>query len=434
MSDVASATDTIQDNLHQHIFDWDVTRGELTENSELVASLTPEERNELVSNLSDDELKNWTQEIDGLNGSLTANERQELYNDLAEGLDGEQLTRLVEAFDGSPGGRQALGDAVAAHASPEAKIAFIDATKDSIDGEYSATLGRDGNAETVVIAKVLASLSGDQAAFDEAIKSLSQGQLEDVLAVGLGRNYVADPTGYTAGTYYFEPSAALGIIEAAANSSDVQVKGAVFAAATEHFNTLEGQTPDAAYTEALTQLIQSDPSGLVNELQSRTDVTGGSLAAYAKEMINSGNEQDLQNLLVQMQQGNDGTGNAFENFSDPAFARNLGFMTGAIAAAINSITGDAQAQADMLGNIFGVGFGLGGMANPPAGVIATVGNGITSAIISDIIDGVAEGNTDLKQAMYELAIPRGEEGEVNMAGTGYDAFNASFAAVAELHS
>ena len=139
-------------------------------------------------------------------------------------------------------------------------------------------------------------------------------------------------------------------------------------------------------------------------------------------------------LLVVTRDDTHGTGNAFENFSDPAFARNLGFMTGAIAAAINSITGDAQAQADMLGNIFGVGFGLGGMANPPAGVIATVGNGITSAIISDIIDGVAEGNTDLKQAMYELAIPRGEEGEVNMAGTGYDAFNASFAAVAELHS
>lgn len=432
MSDpVSTATSTIQDNLDQGIFDWDVTHGELIENSEAVANLTPEQRNELLANLSDDDLKNWTQEIDGLNGALSASEREELFNNLVEGLDGEQLTRLVEAFDGSPGGRQALGNAVAAHASPEAKVAFIAATKDSINGDYSAMEGRDGNPETLVIAKVLASLSGDQAAFDNAIKSLSPDQLEDVLAVGLGRSYVADTTGYTAGSYFFEPSAALGIIQAAANSSDLQVKGQVFEAATQHFNTVEGLSPDASYTDAITGLVQSDPNGLVNELQSRTDLTGESLAAYAKEMINSGKQQDLQNLLVQMQQGNDGSGNAYENFSDPAFARNLGFFTGAIAAGINSITDDAQSQADLLKNIFGAGFGAAGAANPPAGVIASIGNGITSIAIDGIVDNLKEGNIDLKQAMYELAIPRGPDNKVNMEGTGYDAFNASYVAVAE---
>ena len=167
---VNDASSTIKDNLSQGIFDWDVSHGELVENNEVVAELTPSQRNELVASLSDDDLKNWTQEIDGYNGALNASERQQLFNDLAEGLDGTQLTRLVKAFDGNPGGREALGDAVAQHASPDAKVAFIEATKGSIDGKYYATQGRDGNPETVVIAKVLGSLKNDQPAFDSAVK------------------------------------------------------------------------------------------------------------------------------------------------------------------------------------------------------------------------------------------------------------------------
>jgi hypothetical protein len=383
--------------------------------------------------LSDDELKNWTQEIDGLNGALSFEERQNLFNKLAEGLDGEQLTRLVKAFDGSPGGRQALGDAVAANASPEAKVAFIKASMGSVDGKYRAMDGRDGNAETAVIADVLSSLSNDQNAFNDAITALAKHNpngLEDIMAVALGRNYVAVPG--TGGVTMFEPSAALGIINAAAKSNDPQVKALVFEAATKHFNTVEGTAVDASYTNAITHLLQSAPNALINELQSRTDISGTSLSAYAKEMLQSGNELELRNLLVQMQQGDNGTGNAYDNFSNPAHARNLGFFAGAIASGINSITDDAQAQGDLLKDIFGMGFGVAGTTNPVAGGIATVGNGITNTIINGIIDAVKNGNMELKQALFELAIPRNSEGRINMESTGYDAFVASFAAVAEL--
>ena len=147
---VDNAASTIKDNLDQWLFDWDVTHDELTENNRKVAELSPRERNELISKLSDDDLKNWTQEIDGMSGALTASERDDLFRNLAAGLDGKQVTRLVDAFDGSPQGREALGNAIAQHASSDAKVAFVNATKDSINGDYSATDGRDGNAETVV--------------------------------------------------------------------------------------------------------------------------------------------------------------------------------------------------------------------------------------------------------------------------------------------
>src|SRR5690606_22836878 len=72
MSDISNAVDTVKDRLDQGVFDWDVTHGDLTDISRTVAGLSPDERNELVSELSDYDLKNWTQEIDGLSGSLSA--------------------------------------------------------------------------------------------------------------------------------------------------------------------------------------------------------------------------------------------------------------------------------------------------------------------------------------------------------------------------
>ncbi|MDR6990640.1 uncharacterized protein YbjQ (UPF0145 family) [Luteimonas sp. 3794] len=427
MGDVSGAVDTIQDRMSYGFTDWVISDQDVRDSMAALAELTPSERNEVVSQLDDKALERLT----GNAEELSANERQDVYENLVDGLDGAQIARLATTFGGSDRiGRVDFADAVASHATPEAKLAFIEATKGSIDGAYSAMQGQDGNPETLAIAKVLASLSGDQAAFDTAIKSLSEGQLEDVLAVGLGRNYY--PAGNT-GFYSFDPSASLGILSAATNSTDLQVKGAVFEAATAHFNTVDGQALDSSYLDAISGLVESDPSGLVNELQARTDLTGESLTAYTKEMLESGREEDLRNLVVQMQQGNDGAGNAFENFSDPAFARNLGFLSGSIAAAINSTTDDAEAQGNMLKNIFGTAFGVSGAANPAAGVIASVGNGITSTVIDGIVDRVSDGNKDLKQALYELAIPRDAGGSVNMSGTGYDAFNASYAAIAQVN-
>ena len=434
MGDVNDAVNTIQDRMSYGAFDWVVSDQDVKDSMAALAELSPSERNEAISKLDDKALERLT----GNAEEMSANERQDVYNKLVEGLDGTQLSRLAETFGGDNRiGRVDFANAIASHASTDAKLAFIKATKDSINGDYSATQGQDGNPETLAIAKVLASLSNDQTAFDSAVKSLSEGQLEDVIAVGLGRNYYASASPYNAGSFSFDPSAALGIIDAASNSTDLQVKGAVFEAATKHFNTVDGLSPDNSYRDAITDLIKSDPNGLVNELQFRTDVAGSSLVAYAKEMLESGQEQGLRDLIVQMQQGNDGQGNAFENFSDPAFARNLGFLTGATAAAINSITQDAEAQANMLKNIFGTLLFAGGAANPGATVIASLGNGITAAMIDGAVDKVKNGDGSaetLKQALFDLAMPRDPEGNVNSEGTGYDAFVASYAAVAEVNS
>lgn len=236
---VDSAVSVTQDKLSQGWLDWDVSKGDLDAINREVANLTPAERNEFIGKLSNDDIKNWTQEIDGTLGSLSASERGELFNRLAEGLDGPQTTRFVEAFDGSSGGLEAFADAIASHGGSDAKTAFIGAVKGDINSEYKATQGTWGNSETEAAGKVLASLANDPQAFQQAVGSLSKEQLQDVMNVAMGRKYIVDFSGRTAGTTQYDPSVLTGILNAA-QGADLPTRTAVFEAAMPQLQTMQG--------------------------------------------------------------------------------------------------------------------------------------------------------------------------------------------------
>lgn len=238
MSSVDSAVSAAKDRLSQGLFDWDVSKGDLDAISAEVDKLSPQERNEFIGKLSDDDIKNWTQEIDGMMGSLSKGERSDLFNKLAEGMDATQTARFVRAFDGDNGGREALAEAIASHGSSDAKAGFIDAVKGDIGDEYSATQGTWGNAETVAVGKVLASLGNDPAAFQEAVGSLSKEQLQDVMSVAMGRRHIVDFSGRTAGTNQYDPSALTGILNAA-QGADLPTRTAVFEAAMPQLKTMQ---------------------------------------------------------------------------------------------------------------------------------------------------------------------------------------------------
>lgn len=255
---VDSAVSVAKDRLKQDWLDWDVTKGDLDAISREVAGLSPAERNQFVSKLSDDDIKNWTQEIDGVMGSLSAGERGTLFNQLAEGMDATQAARFVRAFDGSSGGRTALADAIASHGSSEAKAGFVDAVKGDINADYSATQGTWGNAETVAAGKVLASLSGDPQAFQQAVASLSPEQLQDVMKVGLGQRHIVDFSGYTAGTNQYDPATLTGILNAA-QGTDLSTRTAVFAATMPALREMQGDNVGllgaGAYVDGVAQAM-----------------------------------------------------------------------------------------------------------------------------------------------------------------------------------
>ena len=116
MTDIAAVTRNIQQRTHNDGFLWLNRNGHLKETIQDFKNLTPAERNEVASRLSDADLQELADDVNangvgGANG-LSADEKRDLFNTLAQGLDGEQLGRLAAAFDDRKD-VMALGQAVA---------------------------------------------------------------------------------------------------------------------------------------------------------------------------------------------------------------------------------------------------------------------------------------------------------------------------------
>lgn len=458
---MSDPVDTIRDNLSQGWTDWDVSHGDLVENNEVIAGLEPAERNQVISELSDDELNTWADEIHGTLGDLSASERQGLFNDLAEGLDAQQLARMTRAFEGHDESIAELGRAIGDHAPASVRVDYVrematatNSGEDSRTDRHLLGIGgsttHTGDPQARAVGEVLASLSGDPASFDRAIAALNDDQLESVLEAAAGETMTTSPPissggpGATGGaiTVDYDPDLLASIVNTAASSTDAGTKARVFGGAADQLADIRdagglltpyiGQDEDVRQvTDALTTLLDSDPNGIVTQLRTDVDPSGSAMVAYTGGLLASGQTDTIRNTIVRLQQGNDGSGNAFDNFSDPVVARNLGYFVGGTAAAINDVTSNREDQANLLKNIFGAGFGAAGAANPAAGVIASVGNGLTAQTIDSIVSDVADGDKELKQALYELGIPRDASGEITDEGSGYDSYNAAFAAVAE---
>lgn len=449
---VDDAVNTIQDNLSESWRDWDVSHGDLIENNRVLSDLTPQQRNEAIARLSDGDLDKWADEIHGTLGDLSASERQDLFNTLAEGLDGEQLARVTAAFEGHDGSIAELGRAIGERAPATVRVDYIERMAEQtttgeqlgIDTGFGTSSSTTGDPEAIAVGEVLASLSDDPASFDRAVGALSDKQLEAVLesAAGGSMTTTVVPHGGSVTTVDYDPALLADIVNAAASSGDAATKARVFEGAAGQLQDIQdagglmtpyiGQSDDvAAVADAMGNLLDSDPNGIVTQLRTNLDPAGQAMVSYTAGLLASGQEDRLRDTIIRLQQGNDGSGNAYDAFKDPVVSRNLGYFTGATAAAINDVTSDREAQADMLKNIFGAGFGAAGAANPAAGVIASIGNGITAQTIDSIVDAVADGDKELKQALYELGIPRDASGAINDDGPGVDSYNAAFAAVAE---
>ncbi len=189
MGDVNAAVSRIQNNNKQSWNDWDVTTDELRDNTKTIKELKPNERNQAIEKLSDDELKHWAEETTGINGPLPADERRDLLNTLATSLDGKQAARVADAF-----GAQDMAEAVATHGTAEQKRDFIAAMQDKADGKerpvpaLGASRTEHGNDEARAVAQVLGSLRDQPAELSQAIQGLEKaGKLDDVFSAASGQ-------------------------------------------------------------------------------------------------------------------------------------------------------------------------------------------------------------------------------------------------------
>ncbi len=385
-----------QDRLSTGWDDWAVTPADLRGIATDLDSLSPSQRNAVVEQLTDEDLQRLAGEImqtRPLIGGLGASERQELFADLARGLDGDQLGRLAEAFattGGNSDGFTPIGElaqAVATFSGTDQKLAFLaelaPLTTDStafVDTGLGYTNTTYADSQASAVGTVLASMRGQ--AIAEGLSLLDDRQLQAVInssveassfRSSMGRNTTATHTWDTAG--FENIMEAVSSARPIAGSSSVDAaeqKARVFEAAGNALAEIDGTstipgglvvmgkdiTMQAVATE-MADLLQSDTTGIMTELtyDARLD-EGTAMTAFSKVMLNTGGEERLGEIMLQLQMGNDGSQNPVDYLEQQtvlgpgrtinANAGALGYFVGSVYAGAEQISSDIAAQQELV--------------------------------------------------------------------------------------
>lgn len=256
---VDAAVARVRSNLEENFSDWDVTESELKDNNRALRELLPDERNEAIGRLSEDELQHWADETTGLNGALNADDRRDLLNMLARDLDAQQLARIAGAF-----GARDTADALSGHGSSQQKLEFIGALQGDARADLQSkpglgvTTSSYGNENARAIAQVLASLKGSGPAFSQAVEGLEQaGKLDDVMKVAAGQSTMT-VSGSVSSTF-FDNKHLQDILAGASTLpvDELDLRTAVFKAAAPQLAAMQGATgvtaDPAGYNAAVAQ-------------------------------------------------------------------------------------------------------------------------------------------------------------------------------------
>lgn len=456
----ADKVDDVREDIHNELnddgaFDVDVTHGDLLNITDQLQDLSPAERNALIEGLSDDDLERWTGEIDngggfagsGLTEGLNADERRELHEMLAQSLDGEQLSRVYDAYDQREQ-KLELAGAVAEHGSAEQKLELLnqlknDLTPGGMNEDIHAVTGGGwmpstytttrADAEGVAMAELLGSLGGNQQALDRAYGSLTDHELSSVFAAATDRNSSA--SGGAAGTT-FDGTRLAEIIDAAATSNDIELRTRVFTAASEQLEAIRGagdgvtefNYSDGAATEkivdAMTRLLKKDVHGLISELE-KSDQYGGALVSYLQTMVASDKGAQIGELIAELGQDVD---HAVPVENEPATdadndvvypnAQLLGYFSGATQAAILANGADAKQQGKIVQDIFLSVLDV----IPGASTVRGAFKGLTRTAVNTAAADVSQDTNRLRHHFYELIFPQG-------AGAAEDAYRSWEASV-----
>ncbi|MEM6265955.1 MAG: hypothetical protein AAF707_00390 [Pseudomonadota bacterium] len=407
MSDpVQNTIDRTQERLSTGWTDWAVTPGDLRNIAADLDALTPSQRQEVIEGLSDDDLQKLAGEImqtRPLIGGLSSGERQELFTDLARGLDGTQLARVAEAFattGGDSDGFTPIGElaaAVATHSGTQQKLDFIaelaplttDSTSFSSTGiGYSNSTYADAQANAV--GTVIASMRGQ--AVTQALNILDDAQLQAVIDTSVQANMsTASASGGIAASMSWDTSGYEGIMEAVATArtvggsspiDSVEQRARVFDAAgnalaeIDDTSTIIGgltvigkSDTMAAVTQGMTEVLESDTTGIVSELayDQRFD-EGNAMTAYSKAMLQSGQEQELGEIMGRLQFGNNLNENPIARLEAQvdvgnggtinANAGTLGYFVGSVHAATRQVSSDIAEQQALVSDVLGAALGF----------------------------------------------------------------------------
>ncbi|MEM1117049.1 MAG: hypothetical protein AAF845_03260 [Bacteroidota bacterium] len=420
---VTAAVQEITERLDSR-FTNPVTHNDLEQIQQTVEGLSPAEATRVFERLTDDQLREWGEQLHDVNlpglGGFDRDERVALYGVLAERLDGAQLARFADALDTPPTGAdgQLLGAAIAEHAPAAVRIGFVREASDLVEQDPEAAFA---------VAETLGGLRG--VSLDGALRTLSPEELRAVVDASVETHTHTAVTMAGGHITVSHDADTFGrLAEALATSQDAGRKAIVVSEAVEQLREVEtrgnlgmsvmrGDSPEVL-RDGLTSILESDVGGVVEALEQGVDREGRALTGYFRSMVADDRTEEVGRLLVDL--GTDGGTRTSAEWATEqvpgdqdgalyyANAQTLGYAVGAVGAAVDEITGNARAQAETLKNIFGSTLGVAGGAHPAAGAPAAILTGLGNEVINATVERHAAGHRDLKATLRDLAFPQVE--------------------------
>jgi hypothetical protein len=443
---VDQATAKIQHDVHDSGFLGTDNNDNVKDADRELSNLPASDANKVVGKLSDGDLKAWADDVNsgGIFGAqgLSAGEKKDLFNTFAQKLDGDQLARVSAAFGGNRDDVIELGRSVAQYGTADAKVEYVkqlagkstDKPTEFQNGIFSQTT-ITGDPEAVAIGEVLSSLKGNPQAIDQAFGALDSDQLGAVIKASEGQR-MTSYVGASGPSFTTDARLTDQILSAAATGSDPTMKAKVFEAGAKAIGDIKDTdqllTPNVGakddvkrVTDGLTQILNSDTTGVTHVLK-LDQPSGKALTGYLKEVISadpSAGNQTVGTMLARLQQSNNLSQNPFD-YANQAVddghggkayvnAGTLGYFSGGIQAAINSISSDAKTQGDILSNVLNtaVSAGTGWKVPTPVKIGAQVVNGGIKEAVREVVADVTSGNKNLADALFQISLPHDANGK-----------------------
>ncbi|MCX8474244.1 MAG: hypothetical protein MT490_00475 [Sphingomonas sp.] len=370
-----------------------VTHGEMNDVKAKLQSLSATDADAVIDELQRqgqlDKLAG--QSVDGSwfgNGGYSADERRDLFNDLAGKLDGQSLAAVSKAFaktdDGADGYRRVteLADAVSAHASNYQKTQYVEAMKDQVtegknwtESHVFSTTSHKSDPEAAAVGKVLSSLKGSVYAAD-AFKALNSEQLRAVMQSSIDETMTSSMGAPSVG---WHPEGFGKLMDSAATISDPDLKAKIFDAGADTLRDVRNTSGFAGQpvivgkdetmktmAEGLTKIIDSDTTGVIRELAyNKETIDGSDMATYSRALMESGQEKKLGEIMAKLQFGNGLNENPAARLDQvtqvPVAAGSpqerrenagaLGYFVGAAYAGAQSWSTDVKKQQEMMTSV-----------------------------------------------------------------------------------
>jgi hypothetical protein len=436
---VQTAVNKINSALSEGITDWDVGHGDLMDARNALNGLSPQQVDQVFSRLSDSKLRDWNLEMNGLRGGLSANEKRDQLNFMAQNLSSTQLARVSQQFRYGNDAQQ-----------------------------FAVAVGTFRDASTVgaFAAKVLSTKDRDTATAwnnnaNLAANAVGQMNSSAKLNTALGALTVDQRAQMLTGTVW----APKGIESTAFNKlTDTIARHGSLAQRTEAFTTISqdnakfrddlGSVPfssqnfpalNAPYA-AMKKLFSTDPRGMT-QLMSGQQPGMRPLTDFLEVAIIKGDFKNVGEWGDAVRNGQAIPGNNQSEFSrfnydfdrsangsDYRNAAISGAFSGAAMAAAINVNLDAGKRQDLAMSLVTGGISTVAATLPVGGQVAVgAGTAIGQPIVKAILDGAGKGREDFFTAIGDAGMPRNGSTLPPIGSGGRVAFNAAISEVLNAH-